>query len=208
MERLEWNAVVVGYWNLAILTPTGIAQRLLRLEPETPVSVEVPMDWLSPNRVRHGGLVVVAQQDRLLVAPEEPTYEGLRRACEVAATAIEALPETPLSGAGFNIRYKADNPPVDLLNATSCAFDDAIVLQEFNIVGRQLRRELDIWDGGVLRLDMSLNDEFQLSLNYHRSASVASELVGWLRRPSEAVREVTDRVLRAVGLEDAMGDEG
>ena len=51
LEPGDWNVVIVGHWNRAILTPQGIATRLLQLPPETEIGIEVPMDAIGPYRV-------------------------------------------------------------------------------------------------------------------------------------------------------------
>jgi hypothetical protein len=62
----RWSVVIIGRWNRAILTPAGIAKRVFG-EPETKLmDVEVPLDGLSPYRVRH---------------PEKKTLRSIKMSC-------------------------------------------------------------------------------------------------------------------------------
>src|SRR6516165_8300462 len=63
----EWNVVVMGRWNRAILTPQGIATRLFQLPLNTSIGVEVPMDGIGPYRVSHDRLVVMVSEAWLIV---------------------------------------------------------------------------------------------------------------------------------------------
>jgi hypothetical protein len=52
LKPYDWNVVVLGHWNQAILTPQGIAERLFQLPSETEIGIEVPMDAIGPFRVK------------------------------------------------------------------------------------------------------------------------------------------------------------
>ena len=43
LEPYDWNVVLLGHWNRAILTPQGISERLFQLLSETEIGIEVPM---------------------------------------------------------------------------------------------------------------------------------------------------------------------
>src|SRR6266478_1019531 len=104
LEPYDWNVVVLGRWNRAILTPNGIASRLFELPPETEIGIEVPMDAIGPFLVSHGDLTVMVGGAQLMVQATENNFSSLERAMRVARRAMEKLPETPVVAAGFNIR--------------------------------------------------------------------------------------------------------
>src|SRR5437016_1158114 len=104
LEAYDWNVMVLGRWNRAILTPQGIASRLFQLPPETEIGIEVPMDAIGPFRVSHEDLTVMVGGSHLMVEARENDLPSLERALRVARRAMESLPETPVVAAGFNIR--------------------------------------------------------------------------------------------------------
>ena len=103
----NWNVVVVGHWNRAILSPNGIAKRLFGLEDGTPVQVLIPLDVVGPYHVRHEKITVIPSNDRLLVQPLHSTFENLMDAMSIARRALEDLPLTPVFAAGINLNYKS-----------------------------------------------------------------------------------------------------
>ncbi|MBN2373783.1 hypothetical protein JXL19_08350 [bacterium] len=84
LNPYDWNVVVAGYWNRAILTPAGIARRLFGLEPNIPVMIEVPIDGLAPYRVTHEDLTVTAVMGRLTIYANTPSFKILDSARAIA----------------------------------------------------------------------------------------------------------------------------
>ncbi len=124
-KAADWNVVVVGSWNLAILTPAGITQRLFGLKDGETTIVELPLEAPGPYRVSHNGVTVVPSPGRLEVVPRESTNEGLVAAAEIAARAVSALPETLFQAAGVNIRFRFDSVPDVLVRGSSAAADSS-----------------------------------------------------------------------------------
>jgi len=199
LEPLDWNVVVVGYWNPAILTPAGIAKRLFELQQSTPIMVEVPIDGLAPHRVRHDKITVTADPGRLVVGVDAPEFPLLERAMTIAARAITNLPETPFSAAGFNIRFRITEPPADLIRSLEAPVDSRVSDAGFAIELRQLKRTLG-YKNGSLNLDLrqGKGGSVRVELNFHMQSSDRTELTAWLAAPIDGVRETTDRVLREV----------
>lgn len=197
MEAFDWNVVIVGHWNRAILTPEGIARRLFRLERGTPIAVEVAVDGLAPIRVRHENLTVVPGQSKLVIHTNEPTYANLDHAKEIAVRAIEGLPETPLTAAGFNIRIKIDIVPDQLLNAIHAQIDNRLSDADFTFDRRSLTRTIQ-WQDGVLNLNVFQGTDLRVELNFHRRSSESTELLAWLRSPIGDVRAVVNRIFNNV----------
>jgi len=193
----------VGYWNLAILTPKGIVRRLLELKEETPITVEVPMDGLAPHRVRHEGIIIIAEHGRLTVATETPTIENLEQARQIAIKAIENLPETPLSAVGFNIRFKLDDPPDELLKATATVLANLLSDESLTIKTRKIRYSFE-HGAGLVNLDIKQSDntETTIEFNFHQQSSIPIELVEWLKISCEDVKDLCSTILKTVtGLE-------
>ena len=202
-EPFDWNVVVVGYWNPAILTPRGIARRLFELDEGTPIAVEVPIDGLAPHRVRHEGIVVTAEPGRLALTVEMPSLQNLERARQIAVRAMKNLPETPLTAAGFNIRLKLDDPPGQLLNATSAEADKLLSDAGFTIKTRAIRRSIEQGQG-LLNLKIREDDgaETTIEFNFHRQSSAIEELQKWLQMPCDDVKAACAAALeKLAGLE-------
>jgi hypothetical protein len=197
LEALNWNVVVAGYWNPAILTPAGIARRLFGLAEGTPILIEVPTDGLAPYHVRHEDLTVTAEMGRLAVSADAPRYDLLDRAREVAARAIDGLPETPLTAAGYNITMKVSDPPNELLAATACGIDALLSDAAFSIDSRGLRRSLKMGDG-VLNLSIQQEKDVTVEFNFHRQSSNRDELIAWMKYPINEVEKTVSMVLEKV----------
>jgi len=199
IEPFDWNVVVVGFWNPAILTPAGIAQRLFGLEPGTPIGVEVPLDGLAPFRVKHESITVTVGRGRLTVFADAPKYDLFERGMRIAAVAIKNLPETPISGAGFNLRFRIQNPPESLVKKLDVALDDSISDHDWKIASRSLRRAL-AYKEGVINFDLQDdNDEYiKVVFNFHLEVPNRESLHQWLCTPIQEVKEVVSTVFEKV----------
>jgi hypothetical protein len=206
LEALNWNVVVAGYWNPAILTPVGIARRLFGLAEGTPILVEVHMDGLAPYRVRHDNLTVTAEMGRLVVGADAPRYKLLDRAREVAARAIDGLPETPFTAAGYNVRIKISDPLDELLAVAGCGVDALLSDAAFSIDSRGLQRSLKMGDG-ILNLGIQQGKDVTVVFNFHRQSSKKEELVAWLKYPITEVENTVLLVMEKV-LHVPMGEIG
>jgi hypothetical protein len=177
----EWNIVVVGAWNLAILTPSGVARRLLQLEAGTPVEVHVALAGVGPIRVVYEQMMVMPSSDRLTVQPGSTDRNGMLRAAAIASRAITGLPETPVSAVGVNFRFGCDELPDTLIKANRSALDDSFAQVDIHIVRRHLRRALS-YKSGVLNLEVQENEDGSgtVTLNFHKESSQPSDLCAWL----------------------------
>lgn len=197
LEPFDWNVVVIGYWNPAILTPAGVGRRLFGLAVGTPLLVEVPIDGLAPHRVKHDGLTVTAELGRLLVHADDPKYALLDRARQIAVRAMSDLPETPLTAAGFNIRFRIGEPSNEFLAATNAGVDNLLSDTGFKIESRSLGRSVKCEDG-VLNLSIQQGQDSRIELNFDRQSSKREELIEWLQFPLAKVEETVSRVFDKV----------
>jgi hypothetical protein len=192
---IEWNVVVIGYWNRAILTPSGIATKLFGLDAGTPVSVLIAIDTLAPHLVKHHGITVIAGSDRLTVQPDKCEFQELQKAKEIADRALEKLPETPVVAAGINVKYACREPVEALQRLTQHEWwDKQLSDSQYEIVGRSLSRSLK-WKEGQINLSVTeeADGATEILFNFHRAGGVALELMSWL---STSIIEIESEVKR------------
>jgi hypothetical protein len=197
-EPFSWNVVIVGAWNIAILTPDGIAKRLFELPQGTPVQVEVPIDRPGPYRVLHDGLMVIPSSNQLEVAPQALELGSLQKASRVAQMALRALPETPVFAAGINIRYRFASLPDELIDLVKAPIDDVLSDTSFQIDGGLTKRSLAL-PPGILNLEIvqGKSADGSVSLNFHRESTAQTDLQAWLARVEEFFA-LSERVLETI----------
>jgi len=197
----EWNVVVVGRWNRAILTPQGIITELFGQPEGTQFAIEVPVDGIGPYRVSYDDLVVMADWSRLTVEATKNDYDSLAKAMAIAHKAIENLPVTPLSAAGYNVRYRGESggdQPRALLEAVRHTWDGRFVDAGYPVAQRGLSRAVE-WEGG--RILVSLSSEksgpVALDVNFERGGH-REAMMEWLRVPAKDIRVQVETILRNV----------
>jgi hypothetical protein len=185
MQCGDWNIVVLGAWNRAILTPAWIGQTVLGSPEDAPVEVLVPLDGVAPFQVRHQGITVVPAPGQLLVQLEEPTEALLTRAMEVTKKAISDLPRTPLRACGINIRYSAPEPPALLLDRMRCQSERLFSDNSYEVRMRRRGETLAFHEGTLnVIADIPTTGTFTLTLNFDRPGPSHSDILDWLSRPA------------------------
>jgi len=199
LEPFSCDVIINGFWNRAILTPNGIAGKLFGLPPGSGIQVEVAMDGLLPPRVNINGLIVTVQAQRLAVIAETPTYPALEKAKNVARQALEALPETPVSSAGFNVRFRMPPAEESVLHKLEVPLDSTLSDLSFTILSRSLVRGV-AFQKGVLNLRCSDEDQDStlLEFNFHRESKEHKDLTEWLSMSKEVFEPEVKRILTAV----------
>ncbi|MBY0522907.1 MAG: hypothetical protein K2R98_05895 [Gemmataceae bacterium] len=202
LEPYDWNVVVLGHWNRAILTPQGIASRLFQVPSETEIGIEVPMDAIGPFRVSHRDLTVIVEGGRLMVEARENNFPSLERAMRVARRGMESLPETPVMAAGLNIRAQGageDEHLGPLIKATQLRWDREFEGAGYPIFRRDVTWVAD-WQAGKISVNLSREDQdrvLRVNANFERAGN-RDELMTWLARPVEEVEDQVRRIFFGV----------
>lgn len=195
---VDWNLVVLGAWNVAILTPNWIAGNLFQLPPGTPVEIQVPMDGLGPTRVVHDGTFVSPSPSQLISGPLEPSARGLTRSAALVTRAINELSRTPMRAAGVNIRFRFDTVPESITTLLQSELDERLADKRLTTSSRGLQRAVR-WEGGLLNLELSLEEDQSATVvfNFHRQSSQPAELNAWLGS-TDAMVQVVGEIQRDV----------
>lgn len=197
-QPYNWNVIVAGAWNRAILTPDWIGRYLFQA-PGTPLAVEVPLNVPGPWRVRHDALAVLSGQGILEVVAETHSYQVLDQARNCAKHAMGELPRTPLAAAGFNIRYKSNELPPDFAPILACSLDDIISRNTMVISKRSSYRSLVYKEGLLnLRLDVGTDGTTSIEFNFHKDSTTQVELESWLSVPISEIQNQVETILNAL----------
>jgi hypothetical protein len=207
LEAFSWNVVIVGYWNRAILTPKGVAQRLFELPEGSGIEVFIPVDLLESHKVKHGGIIVKVDDRQLFIETETPSYETINRAMQIGCRALQKLPETPVLAAGFNIRYKIKECPSFLDEITASSLDAKLSDIGCEIVSKALVRRVHLKDDllkkGILTLSVQKDEKgaIKIELNFHRDSKLTKDLIEWLSISAENLEEQVSSVLSQINVE-------
>ncbi|MHB1561822.1 MAG: hypothetical protein ACYC61_30600 [Isosphaeraceae bacterium] len=204
----DWSVVILGAWNRAILTPSGISKRLFRLPEGTQVEVMVPIDVMAPFRVKHEDVSVSAAAESLVVIPAKSTFANLGRALEIANRAMDNLPETPVSAAGINLKYKSKQPVRELARLLQSPLDQSFSAQTIEVVSRTILRSVR-WKQGEIRIAVSQEPDqaYSILLNVHMEGDTTGKLKEWLSVSLEETRRQVETILfDCLGLSE--GDIG
>ena len=202
LEPRDWNVVVVGRWNPAILTPQGIASRLFQVPLGTEVVIEVPMDAIGPFRVSIMDVTVMVSNVQLVVEAKENNFASLQRAMRIAHRAMESLPETPVFAAGYNIRCQGtgeDEQLAPLIAATQLRWDEQFERAGYPVSRRDVTWVAD-WQAGKISVNLSREQHdrvLRVNLNFERTGR-PEEMKAWLAHPAEEVRRQTARIFTDV----------
>jgi hypothetical protein len=201
-EPFSWNAVVIGAWNLAILSPDGIRRRLFELPDGIPIELELAVDRPGQFRVGYEGMLIAPTSTSLEVAPRVFDSPGLTRACNLCSRALESLPETPVSAAGVNIRYRLSEVPNSLIDLVHAPIDSVLSDADFSVRDAVTKRVLDL-SPGIVNLEITRLESGggAVEFNFHRDSAVHTELRGWLQRVEEFIT-ISERIADTIGVAD------
>ena len=120
---------------------------------------------LAPPKVSFEGIAVKAGYDRIIIEPEHPRLDCLRKAMEIGVRALRELPETPVSAAGINLAFSLeDEGIVESLNL--CVANDYVDSAISELDGLPIRKSSISrtveWGDGVINVAFSRSHRGEL----------------------------------------------
>jgi hypothetical protein len=203
-EPHEWNVVIAGAWNVAILTPDGIKKRLFRTTASKTLRVDVAIDTPGYFRVIEDGIIVIPSSSSLQVLTQRPDKKSLQKAAELASVALTELDQTPVVAAGVNIKYRFPELSNHLIDLIVAPVDEAFSDDGFVIKGKSLKRALAVGEAGVVNLEIT-QDESQagsLTMNFHLASTKPEDLKAWLAK-TEDFLAISERLLSCMKVQAA-----
>jgi hypothetical protein len=141
------------------------------------------------------------------VSIDQCDLPSIIRASTLACRALDSLPETPVSAAGVNFRYRVSEVSDDLLELTKTSLDDVFSDGGYEIVGRKVSRALTFNPGLInVELVQGQDAEGTLILNFHIDSSDHPGLCEWIRRTEEFFG-VAQTLLSLINVPAPQGEE-
>jgi len=195
----DWNVIVVGRWNRAILTPAGIGKRVFKLEEGTPLEVQIAIDALAPPKVKYEGMTVIAGSDRLIIQPSVLTFEELERACKLAINAIDDLPQTPFVAVGYNVRYASVGCIDEVDEVIAAPIDEHASDAKYTILERNLSRSMKHKDGKLnIAATISEDQSRNIALNFETQSNDPDALKDWLTVETNDLASKIETIIETV----------
>ena len=207
LEPFDWNVVVAGAWNRALLTPAWLQKRVFK-QPDATIELFLPVEFPAPPRVKLGEMTIEVSTSAFLVGATACNYDSLASAQKLATNALDALGETPISGVGINIRYRIGNLVELTLQRTKAEFDRRLGDSMLVVKEKSLQRTIS-HDAGVLNLTLSEDETAKgtVLFNFHRGTTEVAAAKEWLEMSQEQLQKVVDVVLYdCVGIQKGGGD--
>lgn len=145
---------------------------------------------------------VALEANRLLIQLKKTEYDVLETAMRMGVNALESLPHTPVTAAGFNINFRQNEPAMEHVPLTAYPqIDDALSDAGFAISRRTTSRGLS-YNSGALNVDMTTDAKgLQVFFNFHCASDDCNNLAGWLRQSGPEIRSAVMKILDCFGLE-------
>jgi len=196
IKAIQWNSVVVGKWNPAILTPKGIADLIFGKPTNEPIEILVPLNAVGPFKVKIDGLLISVDSDRLIIDCEKSDWETIEKSRQYCCKAIDVLPRTPLIAAGFNIRYELSDPADHFIEILKLPLDASLSDNNLKITGRETRRTFRWTNGNInLHIVKAETEYYNILMNFNRNANDNNKLKEWLNTPIDDVKNITKTII-------------
>lgn len=188
--------MIVGDWNIRILTPQWVAYNLFEGQE---IQVEA---LLRPGvqRLRYNidNIVILPGDDRLIIGARATDDEVLQRAEQTARKVLEILPHTPIRACGVNFGFVEEVPGATLISLFELSDLGRLSDFECRALGTEIIRNLKI-EEGTLKLKHSFSDgKVSINLNFHYEATSPEEARAQLDGRALSCRELAYRLLSEV----------
>jgi hypothetical protein len=201
LNPTNWNIVIAGAWNPAILTPDGVSRRLFGNELGTPLELELAIDKPGQFRAKHEGIIVTPSGSQLQVSIDINDMVNLRAASRIAEIAITTLPETPLVAIGINIRYVLTNTPPTFIDLLESPLDDMLSDAGYASSMSSTTKTIDLEPGCINMVFRQTSDNSYIDFNFHLDRNDHRELNAWVNRTDEFVSKAQE-LLQLLNIQD------
>lgn len=197
IKENSFSIVVVGRWNMYILTPQWIGENFFK---EEKVKLEVPFNLGLPFKYTsevHKVMFVPANNKVTFIALDS-SEDCLNKMEEFVLKLVEALPVTPVSAAGINFGYVETNADAQLQRIFE--FTDNNFLGDYGCheTNSSINRRFIVRDR-VLNFNMSKQDKkIDFDFNFHYEVSKTAEIKEKIRDKVIENKNIAEDILKTI----------
>lgn len=167
-KKDSFSIVLLGAWNPSIFSQEWIKEYIA--EPDTEnFTIAFPLDDpTAPRKISFEGVNVFPGRKQLLLQPEDPCVDGMKKCASVLVKILELLVHTPVTLCGINFSFEEDDDLEKLFSILSLSDRDDIPQSEYICEVTSIVRRFLLSDENVLNL--TLSDERgsgQIGFNFH-----------------------------------------
>jgi hypothetical protein len=155
--------VVVGKWNIAILSPEWLAKEVFKQES---IAIMYPIMGDIFPVFEANSMRVVARPDRVIFTPLKNDADTLKRIEDAAINILRILQYTPVSAFGENFHFIVD-PPEDSVSAALDIRDSELVAAEGRVGGVTVKRSIELDEHRLNITVARVQQKQKIELNYH-----------------------------------------
>jgi hypothetical protein len=130
----------------------------------------------------------------------------MQKAMDIAKKSLEDLPETPVSAAGYNFKFKSNRHIPALAEAVDHRLDQTFSDSDYTVLTRAISRSLK-WKNGEIRVIVSQEEDnaYSVLMNFHMGSDSTDTLKEWLSVPIADARKHIEKILfQCLGISEGM----
>lgn len=195
ISAYDWNVVIAGSWNRAILTPQGIGKFVFGLTDSTSLQLELSINSIDPPRVTYDDVSVRVFSNRIILDCATCSDVNMDKSLRYGRTSLSQLIYTPVQAAGFNFRYRfRDSGTIDLTKSLMQS-TNYMSKYDYTPVSSNVIRAIK-YEAGTLNIqtDWEGDDKFALLFNFHFNSLQPESLQSWLNPNFTDIRSTIDNI--------------
>lgn len=200
----EWNIIVAGSWNLAILNPDWVSKKIFETNE---LDVDLLIDNFRPQiRYKHEKVILAPESSRVTVGCTETTEAAIEQAEAACLRLIDSLPVTPLSAVGINVGFFEDNPSGHLLDGFNFKDNFKYAENGFEVATSEILRSISLPDCTLnFRVRQEADGNVSFHFNFHANTQDAENAkLALKKKASSRVGTATDILKKIYGI---VGDD-
>ncbi|MBB2960726.1 hypothetical protein [Methylobacterium sp. R2-1] len=193
----NWTIVLAGRWNMEILNPEWVTEKIFGKEN---AEIDLVLNGMQANiRYRFDNLSFVPQPNNVIFSVNDTEDASLQSIEDAACKLLQALPITPITALGINFTYIEDETPLTIAKLFNISDSSKLADYGLAIKKTRIRREIDFADRQLnLIISQLEGTASRIALNYHVPTNDTAVALEALRGHTVGLRHRSEDLLSTI----------